>query len=89
MEAVIGGLLIALAAPLPLVALSQGGALSQQAPHPTFEQTDRNKDGFVDKSEAGVIPGLSANFEKADRNKDGKLDKEEFAKALAMLDGKK
>jgi hypothetical protein len=53
---------------------------------PTFEQVDRNKDGFVDKSESGVVPGLSANFEKADTNKDGKLDKVEFAKALATLD---
>jgi Ca2+-binding EF-hand superfamily protein len=53
---------------------------------PSFEQVDRNKDGFIDKSESGVVPGLSANFEKADTNKDGKLDKVEFAKALATLD---
>jgi hypothetical protein len=52
---------------------------------PNFEQADRNKDGQVDKSEAGVVPGLSANFERADRNKDGKLDKEEFAKGLQIL----
>lgn len=97
-EAVIGGVLIALAAPLPLMALSQS-ALSQQpqkpasaptpqpsappaAPQPTFEAVDRNKDGFVDKSESGAVPGLSANFEKMDRNRDGKLDRDEFMKAL-------
>ena len=52
---------------------------------PNFEHTDRNKDGFVDKSEAGVVPGLSANFERADRNRDGKLDKAEFGKGLEIL----
>jgi hypothetical protein len=53
--------------------------------HPGFEQADRNKDGVVDKSEAGVVPGLSANFERADRNRDGKLDREEFAQGLQIL----
>ena len=52
---------------------------------PSFEQADRNKDGFVDKSESGVVPGLSANFERADRSRDGKLDREEFAKGLQIL----
>jgi hypothetical protein len=63
------------------------GATAPQPPadHPGFEQADRNKDGFVDKSESGVIPGLSANFERADRNRDGKLDKTEFDKGLQIL----
>ena len=55
------------------------------AESPSFEQADRNKDGFVDKSEAGVVPGLSANFERADRSRDGRLDPEEFAKGLEIL----
>jgi hypothetical protein len=54
-------------------------------PHPDFDQADRNKDGVVDKSEAGVVPGLSANFERADRSRDGKLDRDEFAKGLQIL----
>jgi Ca2+-binding EF-hand superfamily protein len=62
-------------------------ASSQFAPQ--FEEADRNKDGSVDKSEAGVVPGLSANFERADRNKDGKLDKEEFARGLDIVVGHK
>jgi Ca2+-binding EF-hand superfamily protein len=86
--ALLGGALIALVAPLPLMVL-QGTSFAQQAPQPSFEEADRNKDGFVDKSEAAVVPGLSANFEKADRNKDGKLDREEFARSLSMLSGKK
>ncbi len=58
---------------------------SQQLDHPGFEQADRNKDGVLDKSEAGVVPGLSANFERADRNRDGKLDRAEFDKGLQIL----
>jgi hypothetical protein len=65
---------------------SQQAARVQQ---PTFEQLDRNKDGILDKSEAGGVPGLSAIFERADRNKDGKLDRVEFARGLAILDGHK
>jgi Ca2+-binding EF-hand superfamily protein len=61
---------------------SQKDQLSDQ---PSFEHVDRNKDGFVDKSEAGVVPGMSANFERADRNRDGRLDEGEFAKALEIL----
>jgi len=52
---------------------------------PGFDQADRNKDGFVDKSEAGVVPGLSANFERADRSGDGRLDRDEFAAGLQIL----
>ena len=53
--------------------------------HPTFEQLDRNKDGVVDKSEAGGVPGLSALFERADKSGDGKLDPDEYRKGLEIL----
>ena len=67
-----------------------GGSSAPSAPErPSFEGTDRNKDGFVDKSEAGVVQGLSANFERADRNKDGKLDKAEFEKGLEILQARR
>jgi hypothetical protein len=64
-----------------------GGATSQSAGEAAtdFQRADRNKDGFVDKSESGVVPGLSANFERADRSRDGKLDREEFAQGLQIL----
>lgn len=62
-----------------------GGATASNPDQPGFETADHNKDGFVDKSEARVVPGLSANFERADRNRDGKLDAGEFEKGLQIL----
>jgi hypothetical protein len=62
-----------------------GGSTALSSEFPGFEKADRNKDGFVDKSESGVVPGLSANFERADRNRDGKLDAGEFEKGLQIL----
>jgi hypothetical protein len=86
---------VALIAPLTLVTAQQADKGEVQKPQPaaaggtatqpSFEEADRNRDGFVDKSEAGVVPGLSANFERADRSRDGKLDPQEFAKGLEIL----
>jgi hypothetical protein len=73
------------AAPAPQPAQGSTAPARPSSDHPNFEQADRNKDGQVDKSEAGVVPGLSANFERADRNKDGKLDQAEFDKGLQIL----
>ena len=96
----LGAIFIALTSALPLVVAQnkqETPAQESQKPapqaaqqpaaldHPGFEQADRNKDGHVDKSEAGVVPGLSANFERADRNRDGKLDQAEFDKGLQIL----
>lgn len=91
----LGACFVALTSALPIVtaqaqkdvekkeARAAVGATSADAPE--FERADRNRDGVVDKSEAGVVPGLSANFERADRNKDGKLDRGEFAEGLRIL----
>jgi Ca2+-binding EF-hand superfamily protein len=92
----LGAIFVALMTALPLVTAQtqqpaeekpapQTAQQPQQLDHPGFEQADRNKDGHVDKSEAGVVPGLSANFERADRNRDGKLDRAEFDKGLQIL----
>ena len=88
----LGASCVALMAALPIVAAQtqppeKKPEITQQpqADHPGFEQADRNKDGHLDKSEAGVVPGLSANFERADRNKDGKLDRAEFDRGLQIL----
>lgn len=44
-----------------------------------FGRLDKNKDGFIDKTEAIVEPRLLTNFDAADTNKDGKVDKAEWA----------
>lgn len=64
---------------------SAGAEAGSTADQPTFADADRNKDGLLDKSEAGRVPGLSANFERADANRDGKLDEVEFARGLEIL----
>jgi hypothetical protein len=43
-----------------------------------FGRLDKNKDGFIDKTEAILEPRLMTNFDAADTNKDGKIDKNEW-----------
>jgi len=94
----LGASLVAVMAALPIVVAQthqtkaanetvkpSAAAGASQNDQPDFARVDRNQDGFVDKSEAGVVPGMSANFERADRNRDGKLDEAEFAKGLQIL----
>jgi hypothetical protein len=89
----LGAAYVALMAALPIVTASlpqvryaSDAALPTQ---PTFEQLDRNRDGYIDEREAAALPGLLAIFNDADRRADGRLDKVEYAKALAMLDERK
>jgi hypothetical protein len=91
---------VAVIASVPLLnALSRGSAQSSMsasagasmaAPSArTFEQIDRDKDGFIDSIEAQALGGLTAVLDGADANQDGKLDKVEFARALGFMDDQK
>ena len=85
----LGAVFISLMSALPIVTASLGTpryAASPQAPQQlTFEQLDRNRDGYVDRKEAEAQPGLNAVFDNADRHPDGRLDKVEYAKARALI----
>ena len=82
----LGAVFISLMSALPVVTASLGApryvAVPQQL---SFEQLDRNRDGYVDRKEAEAQPGLNSVFDNADRHPDGRLDKVEYAKARAMI----
>ena len=86
----LGAVFISLMTALPIVTASLGtpryAVAPPQAPRElTFEQLDRNRDGYVDRNEAEAQAGLNTVFDRADRHPDGRLDKVEFAKALSMI----
>lgn len=88
-----GAVYVSLMAALPVVTTNLAAArYAMNAPNggqPTFEQLDRNHDGYVDRREAAALAGLDAVFDDADRRADDRLDKVEYAKALAMIDERK
>ena len=49
---------------------------------PILEKLDVNKDGFIDKTEAGRLHGLSEMFDSADANNDARMDPAELSKFL-------
>ena len=89
----LGAVYVALMAGLPVVAtqlsMARYGMSTTNGGQPTFEQLDRNRDGYVDRREAAALPGLDAVFDAADRRSRGRLDKVEYARALAMIDERK
>jgi len=48
----------------------------------TFDEMDKNHDGYIDSSEAAAMPGLIGAFDGADRDKDGKVDRAEFEQGV-------
>jgi hypothetical protein len=53
---------------------------------PSFQELDRNGDGFIDTREAAAFPGLKSLLERAGVPAHGKIDQVRFARALALLD---
>jgi hypothetical protein len=85
----LAGTYVSLVCALPIVmgnlALAQRVRADASLEALSFEQLDRNGDGFVDRREAAGFDGLDTVFSDADRRSDGRLDKVEFARALAMI----
>ncbi len=50
-----------------------------------FVQLDADRDGFLTKTEASQLAGLSERFDKFDADRDGKLDRVEFAALIAAM----
>jgi hypothetical protein len=81
--------LVLLTAPLPylsaLAPLNNKHAIERATFQPlnveqAFARADRNRDGFIDASEAGAVPGLLPLFAIADLNGDGRVDRQELAR---------
>ena len=82
--------LVLLTAPLPyLSAMSKQASRDANFSRATFQpvnveqafaRADRNRDGFIDASEASAVPGLLPVFAIADLNGDGRIDRSELAR---------
>ena len=53
---------------------------------PGFHALDKNKDGYISRTEAKGNPTLSKNFKQADKNGDGKLSRTEYLTAMTKQD---
>ncbi len=89
----LGAVSVSLMTALPLattqLSLARYAMGESRGGEPTFEQLDRDHDGYVDRREAARLPRLDAVFDAADRHARGRLDKVDFAKALGMMDERK
>lgn len=75
------------------LALAVGSAyaedkIGKDANDPGFRALDKNKDGYISKSEAKGNPTLYKNFKQADKNNDGKLSRTEYLEAMTKQDAK-
>jgi Ca2+-binding EF-hand superfamily protein len=53
---------------------------------PGFNALDKNKDGYLSRTEAAANPELFKKFKQADKNGDGKLSRMEYLEAMTKQD---
>lgn len=53
---------------------------------PGFHALDKNKDGYLSRTEAARNPELSKKFKQADKNGDNKLSRVEYLEAMTKQD---
>ena len=61
----------------------KGGALNNET---SFRVLDKNRDGWLSRTEAAGNPDLAKRFKEADSNSDGKLSRVEYFKIMAKID---
>jgi hypothetical protein len=69
--------LIAVASAL---ALSAGAAMAQEVP--SFEELDRDGDGYISRTEAMAVPCLAENLDAITTQSDQGLNREEYGEAV-------
>ncbi len=63
--------------------LSGTAAVAGDAPEFTF--MDQDKDGYVSREEARIVPEIMALFARVDANQDGQLSTAEYSQAVKQL----
>jgi Ca2+-binding EF-hand superfamily protein len=60
--------------------------VGKDANDPGFHALDKNKDGYLSRTEAAANPMLAKKFKEADKNGDGKLSRMEYLEAMTKQD---
>lgn len=60
--------------------LATGAALAQE--NPTFDELDKNDDGYISSNEAMALPCLAENFDRIEARSDKGLNESEYAIAV-------
>lgn len=71
-------IVVALAAAFPLTVLAQSTNAPGKEKGPSFNQFDKDRDGYVSREEAKSSRDLSSRFSQLDKNNDGKLSAQEL-----------
>lgn len=61
----------------PALLAMTGAALAGEVP--SFDELDKDGDGYITRDEAAVVPGLWEHFPAFDRDGDGLLSREEYS----------